>query len=84
MFKEHVSKLSDSQIKNRNRICLGIAIGFLMGMIGVLIFSLMQVSDQNDNATYTALAPAILMPVIFIPLVYSGALSSEIKRRKKQ
>lgn len=84
MFKEHLSKLTDSQLKKRNKFCLGIAIGFLIGMIGVVILSLMQISNQNENATFTALAPALAMPIIIFPLVYSSALSSEIKRRKNQ
>ena len=82
MYKQHVSRLSDSQLKFRNRICLGIALGFLLGMICIIILSLRQISNQNDNAIYVAMAPAILMPLIFIPLSYSSALNSEIKRRK--
>lgn len=83
MFKKQVSKLSDHQLKKRNSLCLGIAATFLMGMILVLVISLKQISNQNDMAIYTALAPAILMPVIFIPLSYSSTLRTEIKRRKK-
>ena len=82
MLKEHVSKLTDKQLKNRNRFCLGIAIGLLIGMIAVIILSLLQISDQNSNATFTALAPALLMPIMLLPLYYSWVLSSEIKRRK--
>lgn len=82
MFKEHVSKLSDAQLKNRNRLCLGIAIGFLFGMAAAVGFSLFQVSNQDDNAIWTALMPSIIMPIIFIPLLYSSALSAEIKKRK--
>jgi len=82
MLKEHVSKLTDKQLKNRNRFCLGIAIGFLIGMIAVIILSLLQISDQNSNATFSALAPALSMPIMLLPLYYSSVLSSEIKRRK--
>lgn len=82
MFKEHVSKLSDAQLKNRNKLCLGIAIGFLIGMAAAVGFSLFQVSNQDNNATWTALMPSIVMPIIFIPLLYSSALSTEIKKRK--
>lgn len=84
MFKEHVSKLTDNQLKKRNKLSLGIAIGFLIGMIALVILSLLQISNQNDNATFTASTPAILMPLIFIPLFYSSALSTEIKKRKNQ
>jgi len=83
MFKEHVSNLTDDQLRKRNRLCLGIAIGFLVGMIGVVILSLFQISNQSDKATFTALLPALAMPLIFIPILYSSALSAEIKRRKK-
>lgn len=81
MFKEHVAKLTDSQLKSRNRICLGIAVLFLIGMIALLVLSLLQISDEN--ATFTALTPTILMPIIFIPLLYSSSLSAEIKSRKE-
>lgn len=82
MFKEHVSKLTEKQLKKRNGLCLGMAIGFLMGMIALITISLIQISNQNDSATFTALAPTILMPLIFIPLLYSSALNSEIKKKK--
>ena len=82
MFKEHVSKLKDNQLKTRNKFCLGIAIGYLIGMIALIVLSLFQISNQNDGATFTALTPVIAMPLIFLPLTYSSALSAEIKRRK--
>lgn len=82
MFKQHVAKLSAKQLKNHNKFCLGISIGFLIGMITLIVLSLFQISNQNENATFTAMAPVIAMPLIFIPLGYSSALSSEIKRRK--
>jgi hypothetical protein len=84
VFKEHVSKLTDSQLKNRNRICLGTAILFLIGMIVLLLLAFIQISDHNESATLTALTPAILMPLIFIPLLYSSSLSNEIKSRKAE
>lgn len=83
MFKEHVSKLSDEQLKNRNKFCLGVSIGFLIGMVAVVGYALYQISNQDDGATFTALAPALAMPLIFIPLLYSSALSAEIKRRQQ-
>ena len=82
MFKAQVSKLTDSELKKRNRLCLGIAIGFLLAMIVALIWSLIQISNQNENATFIALSITVSMPIIFLPLLYSSALSAEIKKRK--
>jgi hypothetical protein len=59
MFKQHVSKLTTKQLKNSNRYCLAIAIGFLAGMIRLIVLSLMQLSNQNSGATFTALPPTI-------------------------
>ena len=82
MFDKHLLQLSDNQLRNRNRLCLGIALSFLIGMNVVLIISLKQMSNQSENVISMALTPTILMPLIFIPLLYSSALSKEIKRRK--
>ena len=82
MLDKHLLQLSDNQLRNRNRRCLGIALSFLIGMIVVLIISLKQMSNQSENVIFMALTPTILMPLIFIPLLYSSALSKEIKRRK--
>ncbi len=84
MYRQYVSKLTDKQLKKHNRFCLVIALGFLMGMIAMVILSLKQISDENESATFTALIPVILMPMIFIPLSYSSALSTETKRRQNQ
>lgn len=84
MFNKHISQLNDNQLVQRNRLCLGIAISFLIGMIVVLIISLKQMSNQSENVIFIALTPTILMPLIFIPLLYSSALSKEIKKRKSK
>lgn len=70
MLDNHLSQLTNKQLLKRNKFCLGIAIGFLLGMIVILVLALKQISDQNEAATFTALGPVVIMPLILIPLTY--------------
>lgn len=82
MFKKAIEKLTDVQLKKRNRLALGIGIAMLILMVIVLIISLMQISDGEAGVMLPILVPTVLGPLTMIPLLYSSALSAEIKRRK--
>lgn len=84
MFKSTIAKLSNEQLRKRNRFFLGIAIGMLFVMCIVLGMALYQISNGTDG-TMTALSvPIIMAPLTFLPLFVSSALSKEIRKRKEQ
>ena len=78
---KHLSKLDDSQLKKRRRICLGIAIGILIVITVFIIFALLEISHNYDHIVFTALAPGILLIFLLFPMIYSAAISKEMKRR---
>lgn len=83
MFKATIAKLTNEQLRKRNRFFLGIAIGMLCVMCFVLGMALYQISNGTDS-TMTALSvPIILAPLTFIPLFASSVLSKEIIKRKE-
>lgn len=59
-----------------------IAISVLFLMCFLIGMAMYQIKSGNESATFTALAPAILAPLMVIPLAHARSLSKEIERRK--
>lgn len=69
------------QLKKWNKISMTIAILILVVMFALVLLSLFEVSDGSERAWFMAITPTILLPLIFVPLLFSSAISSEIKKR---
>lgn len=69
------------ELKKWNKICFGIAIVVLLEMFALVGISLFQISDGTQKAVLTSLGPSILLPFIFVPLLFSARINSELKKR---
>jgi cell shape-determining protein MreD len=78
-----LQKQTIEQLKKWNRLCLVFAVLAVLVMCGILVTSLFQISEGTENAWLLALGPSILLPFVFVPLLFSALISSELKKRKR-
>lgn len=73
---------TEAQLKKWNKLSLGAAIAILVLMIVAIGMSLFQISEGEESNWLSLLVPAILGPLTIIPLLFSSAISQELKKRK--
>ena len=69
------------QLKKWNKLFLGVAIIILSLMVLVVCVSLYQISEGGTSIWLPLSAPIILGPLAFVPLLFSSAISKELKKR---
>lgn len=73
---------TDTQLKKWNTFLLGIAIGILVLMVVAIGISLFQFSKGEECIWLSLSAPVIFGPLIIIALLFSSAISQELKKRR--
>ncbi|MFT6933930.1 MAG: hypothetical protein ACJAUQ_000309 [Maribacter sp.] len=73
---------TEAQLRKWNKILLGMAIGILLLMIIIIGRSLFQISEGEKSIWLSLTAPFILGPLTIIPLLFSSAISKELKKRR--
>lgn len=72
---------TSAQLKKWNKICLGVAILVLLLMIALLGVLLLQLSNDTEKSWILALGPSVLLPIQFVPIIFSVLISMELKKR---